>query len=64
MSGLRYEIRVQGPSGPDWQEEFEDIAIQAREDGAYVLRTKLIDPPALYGLLERVRAAKLRRIHC
>jgi hypothetical protein len=50
-----YQIRVDGHLGQGWTDWFEGLSIRLEEDGKTLLTGPVIDQPALYGLLKKVR---------
>jgi len=52
---LVYEIRIDGHLEQTWTDWLEGSSIQLEEDGKTLLTCRVIDQPALYGLLKRVR---------
>ena len=58
MSGTgwpaRYEVRVEGVLDGRWSEWFEGVHLQ-NQSGETILSGALPDPPALHGILDKVR---------
>ncbi len=50
-----YEIRIAGNLAPGWSEWFNGFALSHTTSGETVLRGRVIDQSALYGLLARIR---------
>ena len=59
MPALRYEIRVHGTLGPDWQDWFEGMELRQEAAGQTVIIGLLPDQSALHGLLARIRNLNL-----
>jgi len=57
-----YEIRVEGQLDPCWSEWLEGMTIIPLESGGTLLRGPVVDPAALYGLLNRLRDMNLKLI--
>jgi hypothetical protein len=55
MSATCYQIRVHGHLRPEWSEWFEGMAIEHLANGDTLLTGQVADPPAIFGLLNRVR---------
>lgn len=51
----RYEIRLQGHLGTQWNGWFQDLQITRSDDGETQLTGTIVDQAALYGLLRKVR---------
>lgn len=49
-----YEITVKGHLDKDWAERFEGLTIRHNDQGGTVLSGRIVDPPALRGLLNRL----------
>ena len=49
-----YQIKVKGNLGSQWSDWFEGMTIEY-EGAATIIKCKLLDQPALHGLLVRVR---------
>jgi hypothetical protein len=50
-----YQIRIKGHLGQQWTDWFEGLTITLEEDGNTLLAGLIIDQPALYGILKKVR---------
>jgi hypothetical protein len=50
-----YQIRLRGHLGPQWTDWFDGFAITLEADGDTLLTGRILDQPALYGLLRKVR---------
>jgi hypothetical protein len=50
-----YEIRCKGHLGDHWKTQFADMSMAHGEDGTTTFTGPVIDQPALFGLLDRVR---------
>ena len=50
-----YQIRIEGHLGQQWTDWFEGLTITLEEDGNTFLTGPVVDQPALYGLLKKVR---------
>jgi hypothetical protein len=50
-----YQIRVQGILDPHWSAVFDGLTITHDANGETVIAGQVVDQPALYGLLSRVR---------
>lgn len=50
-----YQVRVKGHLGQQWLDWFEGLVITLEEDGNTLLTGPIVDQPALYGLLKKVR---------
>ncbi len=55
VAGPVYQIRVKGHLNHRWSRWFEGLAITHEPDGSTLLRGAVVDQPALYGLLIKVR---------
>ncbi len=66
MKVKTYEIRVSGSRSRLMQDPLEGLNIAFLGDSDFLLTARLNDPPALYGLLDRLHAAKfvLISLHC
>ncbi len=62
MGGRRYEIRVKGCLGNDWQEWFGGLSLRTEDGGVTVLSGPLADQSALHGVLSRIRDLNLELI--
>ncbi len=62
MGGRRYEIRVKGSLGNDWQEWFGGLSLRVEDGGVTVLSGPLADQSALHGVLSRIRDLNLELI--
>jgi hypothetical protein len=51
----QYEIRLQGHLDDRWSAWFDDLVVQAEENGETTLRGPIRDQAALYGVLAKVR---------
>ena len=54
-----YEIRIEGHLTDGWSGWFEGLALQADPDGETILRGRLIDQAALFGVLTKIHALNL-----
>jgi len=54
-----YEIRIRGHLDAQWQDWFDGMSITLEADGTTLLSGPVLDQPALYGLLRRVRDLRL-----
>ena len=61
-----YQIRIKGHLGCQWTDWFGGLTITLEEDGDTLLTGPVIDQPALYGLLKKVRdlGMPLVSVHC
>ena len=50
-----YEIRIQGVIPAGRENWFDDMTISKAEDNQTILRGKIIDQSALFGLLNKIR---------
>jgi hypothetical protein len=50
-----YQIRIKGHLGQQWAGWFEGLTITLEENGDTLLTGPVVDQPALYGLLKKVR---------
>lgn len=50
-----YQIRIEGHLGHQWKDWFGDLSISLKDNGDTLLTGPVIDQPALYGLLKKVR---------
>ncbi|MFO7679796.1 MAG: hypothetical protein R6X34_07065 [Chloroflexota bacterium] len=50
-----YQIRIKGYLGCQWTDWFEGLTITADDNGNTILTGQIIDQPALYGLLKKMR---------
>jgi hypothetical protein len=50
-----YEIRVRGHLGDSWSSWFEGMTLRHEECGETILSGPLVDEPALYGVLMKLR---------
>lgn len=50
-----YEIRIAGHLNPRWTKWFGDMSITLLAEGDTLLTGPILDQPALYGLLKKVR---------
>ena len=50
-----YQIRLRGHLGPQWSDWFGGLSIVLQENGETLLTGPVVDQPALYGLLKKVR---------
>ena len=66
MTVKMYEIRVRGARAKLVLDPLEGLEITALGDSDFLLTGQLIDPPALYGLLDRIHEGGLVLIsmHC
>lgn len=55
QSNEYYEIRCQGHLGEHWKSRFAGMSMIHEEDGTTTFTGPVIDQPALFGLLDRVR---------
>jgi hypothetical protein len=53
----QYEIRVQGHLDSRWAAWFEGLTLSLEENGDTLIRGKVLDQAALFGLLRKVRDA-------
>ncbi len=52
---MRYEIRIQGHLGPQWEAWFKGIPLRQAENGETILMADYTDQAELFGLLRKVR---------
>ena len=52
---MRYEIRIQGHLGPQWEAWFKGIPLQQVDNGETILTADVSDQAELFGLLRKVR---------
>lgn len=52
---MRYEIRIQGHLGPQWEAWFKGIPLQQADNGQTILTADVSDQAELFGLLRKVR---------
>jgi hypothetical protein len=50
-----YTIRIKGHLDEDWSEWFDHLTIKHEEGGTTMLTGSVSDPPAMYGLLIKLR---------
>jgi hypothetical protein len=50
-----YQIRVKGPLGRQWSNQFEDLSTTLEDDGTTLLTGPVVDQAALHGILRRIR---------
>ena len=50
-----YRIRVKGHLSEQWANWFEGLTLENLPDGDALLSGQLLDQPALYGVLNRIR---------
>ena len=50
-----YQIRLRGHLSDQWTNWFEGLTITLEEDGDTLLTGPVVDQPALFGLLKKVR---------
>jgi hypothetical protein len=50
-----YQIRIRGHLSDQWTDWFAGLAITLEEDGDTLLTGPVVDQPALFGLLKKVR---------
>ncbi len=50
-----YQIRIEGHLGPQWADWFGGMAIALEQGGDTLLTGPVVDQPALYALLKKVR---------
>ena len=50
-----YQIRIKGHLGQQWTDWFEGLTIALQENGDTLLTGPVVDQPALYGFLKKVR---------
>ena len=50
-----YQIRIKGHLGSEWADWFESLTITLEANGDTLLTGPVVDQPALYGLLRKVR---------
>jgi len=50
-----YQIRIRGHLSDQWTNWFEGLTITLEEDGDTLLTGPIVDQPALFGLLKKVR---------
>ena len=50
-----YQIRIKGYLGCQWADWFGGLTLTSDDDGNTILTGVIIDQPALYGLLKKVR---------
>jgi len=50
-----YQIRIRGHLSDQWTGWFEGLTITLEEDGDTLLTGPVVDQPALFGLLKKVR---------
>lgn len=62
MTAQSYQIIVKGQLQPEWAARLEEIEILPLGSQQYVLHCAPMDPPALHGLLDRVRALGLELV--
>jgi hypothetical protein len=55
MSQATYRIRVKGHLPSEWTEWFDNMTIALEPNGDTILSGPVVDQPALYGLLAKVR---------
>ena len=52
---MQYQIRIKGHLSGQWTDWFEGLTITLEENGNTLLTGPVVDQPALYGLLKKVR---------
>ena len=52
---MRYEIRIKGHLGPQWEAWFKGIPLQQADNGETILKADITDQAELFGLLRKVR---------
>ena len=50
-----YQVRIKGHLGREWTDWFEGLAIALEDNGDTLLTGLVVDQPALYGLLKKLR---------
>jgi hypothetical protein len=50
-----YQIRIGGQLGEQWQMRFAQMTLRLADNGDTILTGPVVDQPALYGLLRKVR---------
>ena len=50
-----YQIKLEGHLDSQWTDWFGQVTITLQEDGHTILTCAVVDQPALYGLLRKVR---------
>ena len=58
----KYMIRVESHLDLHWEGWFDGLTIKHTEDGQTILTGDIIDQPALYGLIEKIRNLNLTLI--
>lgn len=66
MTAKSYEIRVRGVLNALDLDQIDGLTVNTLGESNYLLTGSLPDPPALYGVLDRIREAQLVLIsvHC
>jgi hypothetical protein len=62
MVAQNYKIVVRGLPHSAWAARFEEVEILPLSGDQFLLRVVISDPPALHGLLDRIRAVGLELI--
>ena len=62
MAAQNYQIVVKGLPLAGWATRFEEVQILPMGSDQFLLRVVLSDPPALHGLLDRIRAVGLELV--
>ena len=52
---MEYQIRLKGHLTSHWKGWFDGLTITLEEDGNTILSGPVVDQPALYGLLKKIR---------
>ena len=52
---LMHQFRVKGHLDDQWSDWFDDLTITLVENGETILTGPVIDRPALYGILKKIR---------
>lgn len=50
-----YRIHIKGHLDPHWADWFDNLTIFQYEDGTTILTGPIIDQPALYGVIHKLR---------
>jgi len=58
----RYEIRIRGRLDQDWTDWFDGFSMRTEDGDVTVITVQVVDQPALFGVLGRIRDLNLTLI--
>ena len=58
----RYEIRIRGRLDQDWTDWFDGFSMRREDGDVTVITAQVVDQPALFGVLGRIRDLNLTLI--